>query len=157
MAQMLALLFAIDGQRYALDTRDVVEVISRVELRPIHRAPAELSGVFVYRGEVTPVIDLVELLVGKRCPERLSSRILMAKLPSQTGATWIVGLLAEQVSAAVRIERGDSRTRDLLSTEVSRHDELAADDGRTIRMLQLESLVDPAWLDAFSLGSRPRP
>lgn len=154
---MLALLFAIDGQRYALHTGDVVEVISRVELRPIHRAPAELLGVFVYRGEVTPVIDLVELLAGKRCPERLSSRILMTKLPSQTGGTWIVGLLAEQVTEAVSIEQSESRIRDVVSTAVARHGELAAGDGRTIRLLRLESLVDPAWHDALSLGSRPRP
>jgi len=154
---MLALLFAIDGQRYALDTRDVVEVISRVELRPIHRAPAELSGVFVYRGEVTPVIDLVELLAGKRCPERLSSRILMIKLPSQTGGTWIVGLLAEQVTEAVRIRQSESRIRDVVSTEVSRHGEIAADDGGMIRLLRPESLVDAAWQDALSLGSRPQP
>jgi chemotaxis-related protein WspB len=154
---MLALLFAIDGQRYALDTRDVVEVISRVELRPIHRAPAEIAGVFVYRGSVTPVVDLVELLAGKCCPERLSSRILMTKLPSQTGGTWIVGLLAEQVTEAVRIEQSESGIRDVVSTEVSHHGEIAADDGRMIRLLRPESLVDGAWQDALLLGSRPQP
>src|SRR5258706_15799615 len=104
MARTLALLFTIDGQRYALETRDVVEVISRVELSPIHRAPAGVSGFFAYRGDMTPVVDLVELLAGKRCPQRLSSRILMTKVPSRSGGMWTVGLLAEQVTEAVRIE-----------------------------------------------------
>ena len=151
---MLAVLFAIDGQRYALDTRDVVEVISRVELRPIHRAPAELSGMIVYRGEVTPVVDLVELLAGRRCLERLSSRILMTVLPSRSGGTWIVGLLAEQVTEAVRIEQGESRTRAVVSTDVSRYGEIAADDTGMIRLLRPESLIDATWQDALSLGSR---
>jgi chemotaxis-related protein WspB len=154
---MLALLLSIDGQRYALDIRDVVEVISRVELRPIHRAPAELSGMFVYRGEVTPVVDLVELLAGRHCPERLSSRILMTRLPSRSGGTWIVGLLAEQVTEAVRIEQGESRTRAVVSTDASRYGEIAADDGGMIRLLRPESLVDAAWQDALLLGSRPQP
>ena len=154
MARILALRFAIDGHRYALDTRDVVEVISRVELRPIHRAPAELSGMFVYRGEVTPVVDLVQLLAGKRCPERLSSRILMTVLPSRSGGTWIVGLLAEQVTEAVHIEQSENPTRATVSPNDLRHGEVTADDAGMIRLLRPESLVDATWQDALSLGSR---
>jgi chemotaxis-related protein WspB len=152
MARILALRFAIDGHRYALDTRNVVEVISRVELRPIHRAPAELSGMFIYRGLVTPVIDLVELLAGKRCPDRLSSRIVMTVLPSRSGGTSIVGLLAEQVSEAVHIEQSD--TRAAVAPNDLRIGEIAADDVGMIRLLHPESLVDPAWQDALSLGSQ---
>jgi chemotaxis-related protein WspB len=141
MARILALLFVIDGQRYALDIRDVVEVISRVQLRPIHGAPGELAGVFVYRGEVTPVVDLVQRIAGKRCPERLSSRIMMTKIPARSGGSWIVGLLAEQVTEAVRLEPG----------------EIIADDAGMIRLLRSESLVDAGLQDALSLGFRPQP
>jgi len=44
---VLALLFTIEGQRYALDTRAIVEVIPRVDRRPIQRARAGLAGGFV--------------------------------------------------------------------------------------------------------------
>lgn len=149
MGYVLALLFEIDGQRYALDARHVVEVIARVELRPIHRSPAELAGAFVYRGEVTPVVDLGLLIAGRRCPERLSSRILITKLPSGSG-TWTVGLLAEHVTEAVRLEPGETWS----ASDPARQDESAADGARMIRMLQPEAVVDPAWRDALSPNLR---
>jgi chemotaxis-related protein WspB len=154
---MLGLLFTIDRQRYALDTRVVVEVISRVDLLPIHGAAAALSGIFVYRGEVTPVIDLVLLLAGKRCPPRLSSRILMTKLPLRSGGTRIVGLLAEQVTEAVRIEQTDPEARVVVLTGVSHQGEILTHDAGMIQLLSPESLVDGSLQDALSLGFRGSP
>jgi chemotaxis-related protein WspB len=126
-----------------------------VDLRPIHRAPAGLAGAFVYRGEMMVVVDLVEVLAGRRCPERLSSRIVMTKIPLGSGATWIVGLLAEQVTEAVHMEQRETGALELAPADAMRHGETT--DGGVVRLLSPESFVDPAWRDALSLGFRRAP
>ena len=48
-----------------------------VNLRPIPHAPAFLSGLLGYRGNVVPVIDLGSLLGSLPCRDRLSTRIIL--------------------------------------------------------------------------------
>jgi chemotaxis-related protein WspB len=81
---MLLLTFTAGSSRYALAATRVVEVLPKLELRPIPHASELLSGLLSYRGKVVPVIDL-GLLVGS-APSRnlLSSRmILVDDSPSQ--------------------------------------------------------------------------
>lgn len=65
------------GQRYAVETSTVVEVVPAVHLRPVPGALPGVAGLFVYRGRIVPVVDLALLLGGAPCPRRLSSRILV--------------------------------------------------------------------------------
>ena len=44
--QTLFLMFCIGNERYALQATDVVEVLPRLPLKPIARAPAWVAGVF---------------------------------------------------------------------------------------------------------------
>lgn len=47
---MIHLLFSIGNDRYALESSQVVEVVPRVELWQVPKAPAYVAGVFRYRG-----------------------------------------------------------------------------------------------------------
>ena len=97
---MLVVIFRVSETRYAIACRLIVEVIPLVVLRPMPHAPASVSGSFVYRGALTPVIDLCQLMGGYTCPMRLSSRIILTEctLPDQSSIK--VGLLAEHVTEA---------------------------------------------------------
>jgi len=86
--------FRVKGERYALLGRHVVEVIPRVVLRRMPLAPPSVAGLFTYRGVVTPVVDLCQLLAGEPCPDRLSSRVIVVRLAGQR----LIGLLAERVT-----------------------------------------------------------
>ena len=55
----------------------VVELVPRVELRPVPHAPAFLAGLLGYRGKVVPVIDLGVLLELAPCRGSLSTRIIL--------------------------------------------------------------------------------
>lgn len=93
---MLLLMFRAGGNRYAIDSRYVSEVLPQVTLHPLAGAPDWLAGVLIYRDTTLRVVDLVRLTEGVSCPNRLSSRILvirveLASVPRQ------FGLLAEQV------------------------------------------------------------
>lgn len=94
---MLVLLCQAEGQRYALDPREVVEVTPRVGLRPVPGAPDWIAGLCVYRGQVTPVIDLAYLTTGCRCPVRWSNRILFLTVPGGE-ASRLCGVLVGSVT-----------------------------------------------------------
>jgi chemotaxis-related protein WspB len=95
---MLVLTFQVGREALALDIRRVREVVPRVRLRPISGAPEWLAGVFVYRGQVIPVIDLHRLSGGAECPPHLSSRIILVPLGRADGGERLLGLLATQVA-----------------------------------------------------------
>ena len=100
---MLVLTFQVGREPLALDIRRVREVVPRVRLQPVSGAPAWLAGVFVYRGEVVPVIDLHRLISNRECPAHLSTRIILVPQPLD-GEQRLVGLLAAQVADVRDIE-----------------------------------------------------
>ena len=73
----MLLTFTAGPNRYAIDVARIVEIVPRVELRPIPHAPAFLAGLLGYRGKVVPVIDLGLLLDAAPCRDRLSTRIIL--------------------------------------------------------------------------------
>jgi chemotaxis-related protein WspB len=74
---MLLVTFTAGANRYAINVARVVEIVPRVELRPIPYAPAFLAGLLGYRGHIVPVIDLGLLLDMAACRDRLSTRIIL--------------------------------------------------------------------------------
>ena len=100
---MLAVTFQVAAAAYAIDCEHIVAVIPEVQLRPVAHGAAWLKGVFVYRGGLTPVIDLCQLIGGYACPSRLSSRIVLVRSALPAGGARITGLLAEQMTEARRL------------------------------------------------------
>jgi chemotaxis-related protein WspB len=96
---MLVLMFEAGGNRYALETRDVAEVVPWVLFENVAQAPEFVAGYFSYRGEVTPAIDLGRLAGGEPCCCRFNSRLLILNVPTPEGSCR-VGLLTERVSTA---------------------------------------------------------
>jgi purine-binding chemotaxis protein CheW len=56
------LCFKLAGERYAIETRHVLQVLALVDLTRVPGAPAHLMGVTNLRGQVLPVFDLRVLL-----------------------------------------------------------------------------------------------
>jgi chemotaxis-related protein WspB len=110
---MLLLTFRVAQDLYAVDATRVVEIVPRVDPRPIPRTPDFFVGLFGYRGRVVPAIDL-SLLLGKApAPGRLSTRVILVEArksqvgrhPSQpAGEPLLLGLIVEQVNEVVRVD-----------------------------------------------------
>jgi len=98
---MLLLLLRLGTDRYALDARQVVEVIPVIKLKRIPPAPAYVAGMFNYRGKPVPVIDLCQLVEGRAVRVVLSSRIIMVNYP-MAGEKHLLGILAEDATEVVR-------------------------------------------------------
>ena len=82
---MLFLLFHLGKDRYALDASRVVEVVPLLTLRRIPQAPRGVAGIFNYRGQPVPAVDLGELMLGQPASPRLSTRIILVHYPDDGG------------------------------------------------------------------------
>jgi chemotaxis-related protein WspB len=76
---MLFLLFDLDGERYALDAAQIVEVLALRPTRPIPGAPAWVAGVAGRHGEPLPVIDVPRLALGRDARRLLSTRLVVVE------------------------------------------------------------------------------
>jgi len=104
---MLFLLFQLGSDRYALEARRVVEVVPLLSLQRLPQAPSGVVGVFNYRGQPVPAVDLSQLTLGKRAEECLSTRIIIVNYPDREGRTHLVGLIAEHATEILRAEASD--------------------------------------------------
>jgi len=102
------------GERFAIPTRAVVEVVPCVAPRPVPGAPEGLVGVIDYRGRVVPVLDLCLRLGGAPCPVRMSSRIVVCDREVERegaepvpSAARFLGLLAEDVTRVLDLDPSD--------------------------------------------------
>ncbi|MDB6442887.1 MULTISPECIES: chemotaxis protein CheW [Pseudomonas] len=103
--QMLFLQFRIGNERYALAATDVVEVLPRMPLKPIARAPSWVAGVFAWRGTVVPVIDLCSLTFGQPAEIRTSTRLVLVHYrPEGQSAEQVLGLILEQATDTLRCD-----------------------------------------------------
>ncbi|MBV4460110.1 chemotaxis protein CheW [Pseudomonas sp. COR58] len=101
--QALFLLFRIGEERYALRATEVAEVLPRLPLKPIARAPHWVAGVFAYRGVVVPVIDLSALTFGRTAEARTSTRLVLVHYrPDEAQPARKLGLILEQATDTLR-------------------------------------------------------
>lgn len=96
------LVFSLAGERYAVETSFVLEVVPRRDLTPVPCTPPTIQGVVNHRGRIIPIIDFRRLLA----------------LPGQEGGerSWVVvveaermmfGIGTEAVVGTIRIQASD--------------------------------------------------
>ncbi|MFT0170539.1 chemotaxis protein CheW [Paraburkholderia mimosarum] len=74
---MLFLLFELDGERYALDAREIVHVLPLAPVRAFPGTPAYIAGVIDYEGAPVPVVDLSMLALGRPARALMSTRLVL--------------------------------------------------------------------------------
>lgn len=102
---VLYLQFRIGQQRFALDVREVIEVLPRRPLKPIPQAPAWVAGILAHRGELVPVIDLSALCFATPAAARSSTRLVLVRYdgdPLRPGLQ--LGLVLEQATDTLRCQ-----------------------------------------------------
>ena len=104
---MLFLLFKLGKDRYALEARHVVEVVPLLALKRLPQAPPGVAGLFNYRGQPVPAVDLSEITMGQPAHEQLSTRIIVVNFREPTGTSHLLGLIAEHATEMLRKEPGE--------------------------------------------------
>ncbi len=138
---MLLLLFYVGGDRYAIDTSQVVEVIPRVTLRKVYHAPDYLSGIFNYRGVIAPVIDLSYLIKGTNSNLSFSTRIIMVSYLTEDNTQKYLGLMSEKITETLK-KSAESlvNSTDIQDTN-SYFGEIIMDNNGMIQLIKLEYLL----------------
>src|SRR5262249_6141670 len=153
---MMVLTFQVGREPLALDIRRVREVVPRVRLQPVSGAPDWLAGVFVYRGQIVPVLDLHRLVGGEECPPHLSSRIILVPHCCPNGGERLLGLLATQVADIPAMQNGGPTTS-LTADGRAALGPVAADGLGVLRILALDRLLpDSAWRQLLTLPGETR-
>ena len=98
---MLLLLFEINNGRYALDAKQIIEIVPLVKLKAIPTTPDYVAGLMNYRGEGIPVIDLNQLVESVSYEDLLSTRMIVVKYPVKDKGDRHLALIANNVTETI--------------------------------------------------------
>lgn len=145
---VLMLLFSAGGLLYAIESRHVVEVIPRVNLRPVLNQSDQLAGMFNYRGSVLPVVDLCRWIHGSASGGQLSSRIIMVNIAkgSEAAEQPCLGLLAEGVTDTLSRPLSAFQQSSLTGDARSCLGGLHVEERGMVQLLHLERLLQQLQL-----------
>jgi chemotaxis-related protein WspB len=102
---MLFLHFRIGEDAFALAVDGIVEILPLMDLSRVRDAAEGLAGSFDYRSRFVPVVDLCQLELGRPARRRMSTRIVVVRLPEDEQA--LVGLIAEDATDTLRCDPTD--------------------------------------------------
>jgi len=134
---MLFLHFQLGDDGFALAADRVVEILPLVSLEKERHAPQAIAGTFNYRGRFVSVVDLCALELGRPARQRVSTRIIMVRLPEDEKL--MIGLIAESTTETLRCDPADFAPFVMSSRG-------------PVQRVEVESLL-PAELRAFVRGA----
>lgn len=144
---MLMLLLNIRNERYAIESRQVVEVIPLVVLKSFPHQPEHIAGVFNYRGRIVPVMDLCRLMRDKPSSEYLSTRIVLVNYwgnNTELKAPYILGLMTEQVVETLHKSESEFVDPNIQIDTAPYLGKMIVDDQGMIQCLRIEYLLSEA-------------
>ena len=106
---MLILGVSIGKEQYGIEAIRVIEVVPLIPLKKVPLADASIKGLFNYRGQPTPVIDLCQLFEQRPCSDNLSTRIVIVNYQQAPGAPRALGFIAEHITDVMRCQPNDMR------------------------------------------------
>ena len=142
---MLFIVFQLGPDRYALDTRQLVEILPLVQLKRLPQAPAGVSGMLDYHGASLPVIDLTALALGHPAAERISTRLLIVEL--ENGRR--LALVAERANQLLRREVADFSETGVTVDSAPYLGPVTRDASGLIQWVAPEQLLSPVVRDAL--------
>jgi len=138
---MLFIVFKAGNANYALEARQVIEVVPLVTLRACPGAPAYIAGLANYRGTGVPIVDLGRLVGGAPSAVYLSTRIILTPYTGGDNQQRIVGLLAESVTNTVERDEADFGQNNVAVPGTSGLGKLAVSGTGFIQRVVVERLV----------------
>lgn len=142
---MLLFRFYLGNEPYAISSDEIIEILPLVMIKAIPHAPAYLTGIFNYRGILTPVLDLRQLIFAQPCERYLSTRILIFHYQQHP-----VGLLAEQLTDTLNSTQIHWHDLTLQAPSVPYLGPLLTDNnGTMIQSLRLSALVTESIADSL--------
>jgi len=133
---MLFLQFQIGAEAYVLDATRIVEVLPLVSIKHIPGAPEGVAGLFNYRGQAVPVIDLSELTLGRTAQRHISTRLILVRYGAH-----LLGLIAERATETLRREAADFAISGISSDATPYLGPVTQAAGRLIQWIEVDKLL----------------
>lgn len=146
---MLFLVFELDGDRYALETRQLIEVLPLVSLKRLSKPPPGIAGMFDYHGQPVPAVDLSEVILGRAARRRMNTRMVIVNYPVAEGAQRPLGLIAERAAATVRLDAAQFNDTGISHGDTPYLGPVARDARGLIQWLTVPQLLPPAVRNAL--------
>lgn len=142
---MLFLVFEIAGQRYAIDTGQVVEVLPLVEWRGMPGVVPAVRGVFSFHGTLVPLLDMTMLAFGKPAELHRDTRIALVQYPTQSSGSRMLGILLEKATGLLRRNDDEFEAAPIQSGALYAG-RVATDEEGIVQRIELRELVpDEVW------------
>ncbi len=138
---MLFLLFEIGKERYCLEASKVIEVTPLVFFKNIPHAPEYICGLFNYRGDILPVIDLSVLFTGRPSKPFFSTRIIIVSYKDNENKSYMFGLLAEKATETVYIREENFKPFAVKMEGAGYLGDVIYDDKGMIQRLKIDELL----------------
>lgn len=138
---MLLLAFRVETARYALDARQVIEVVPFARPHPSAPAPRGIAGIVNYHGDPLPLVDLTYLLTGRRAAARLSTRIAVVRYPVDTRRTCPVGLVLEHATGTIVRSAADFGPSGIAGTATPYLGPVATEPDGMLQLIELPGLL----------------
>jgi chemotaxis-related protein WspB len=144
---MLFLIFELGKDRYALDVRQIAEVLPLLGVKQIPKAPQAMNGLFNYRGTAVPLVDLSQMTLGRASARRLSTRIVLVHYPDQTGRTRLLGLIAERATQTARHAASDFVATGVTNAGAPYLGPVVTDAHGLLQWIDVRTLLPPSFRD----------
>lgn len=142
---MLILYFYLGDVMYAIKCENILEISPVVILKDVPHTPAYFSGYFNYRGNIVPVIDLCQLIQGRTCEIKLSTRIVLVDCKGENNDRHILGVMAERVTDISKKSKSAFSPPSIRSREAPYLGGIVMEEDQMIQYLELDRL--PSCID----------
>ena len=161
---MQLLTFSIAGEPFAIEARLVIEVLPLVPARPIPQVPDYVLGIFTYRGDLVPLVDLGRRLGSGPPLQRLSTRVIVVEFHPDAGyrtarQTPVVrlGLVAENVIAIRGAEEAEASLPSLQLATAPYLGRVLRIGGGTMQLIEVARLLPSDLLAGLCPDASPLP
>lgn len=138
---MLLLLFETSDGRYALDSKQIVEIIPYLVAKKIPGAPDYVAGIINYRGEPVPLFDLCILSGGTSCRHFYSTRIILVNYIMSQGENRLIGMIAERATDVFRCSETDIRSSGILLGKGSTSGAIKSDQDELVQLYNVSRMI----------------
>jgi len=156
-ARRLYLLFCIGSDRYALEARDVAEVLGLRALKQVPGAPPWVAGMLERRGAAVPVIDMSALAGRGAAAAVTSTRLALVRYRGAPQAEpRLLGLILEQATETAHFDPAAFRPGGLDHPEARYLGPVLSHAGGLVQAVRVDDLL-PAAVRALLFPDEARP
>lgn len=144
--------FTILEKEYAIEIKDVIQVIRMEEITPIPQAPDFVEGVIIWHGKVTPLVSLRKKFGLEKGNPGKSDRILITRFHEHH-----IGILVDRLTDVLNLETPQLESPGALLRETNYLVGVVHIGSRLILLMDVEKLLsaeERSSIDKMMTGSK---